>query len=179
VIRLDRELCLHTERLKLTLMREEDVDEVLSLLSPTVLETCWTARFFQEDPLGFAARNGEWSIDQGEEDERISFVVRLHAGNAIGLVSVARSDGRAWMGYFIGDAFTGRGYVTEAAGRVMGYLLEELGLPEVSAMALDTNAASIRVLEKLGMTYFKTTPWLIDGRETLWPSFEKRRADRV
>jgi [ribosomal protein S5]-alanine N-acetyltransferase len=45
----------------------------------------------------------------------------------------------------------GRGYATEAAGAVVAYALERLGHTTVKADVDEPNAASVRVLEKLGL----------------------------
>ena len=45
----------------------------------------------------------------------------------------------------------GRGYAFQAASAVVAYVFDSLGLPRVVADVDEPNAASIRVLEKLGM----------------------------
>lgn len=59
---------------------------------------------------------------------------------------------RAELGYWIARAFWGRGYATEAARAVVAYGFRELGLNKIDAHYLARNAASGRVMEKLGMT---------------------------
>lgn len=46
----------------------------------------------------------------------------------------------------------GRGYATEAARAVLGHAFRRLALPRVAADVDEPNVASVRVLEKLGMT---------------------------
>ena len=55
----------------------------------------------------------------------------------------------------------GRGYATEAARAVLEYALGPLGLPEVLAEVDEGNAASIAVIERLGMTPFDTVPGVL------------------
>ena len=50
----------------------------------------------------------------------------------------------------MGVPFWGRGYAPEAAGAVLQYAFEELGLNRVWAQHFTRNPASGRVLEKLG-----------------------------
>ncbi len=52
----------------------------------------------------------------------------------------------------IGQPWQGRGYATEAARAAVADLFEVQGVDEVIAVTATTNAASIRVMEKLGMT---------------------------
>ena len=51
----------------------------------------------------------------------------------------------------IGPAFQGRGYAAEAASAAMEFLLSEAGFHRVQAKCAAENAASLRVMEKLGM----------------------------
>jgi [ribosomal protein S5]-alanine N-acetyltransferase len=55
------------------------------------------------------------------------------------------------LGYTLGPRWWGRGYATEAAMAVRDYALGPLALPEVLALVRPANAASINVLEKIGM----------------------------
>lgn len=59
--------------------------------------------------------------------------------------------GELELGYRLRPASWGRGYATEAARAVLTYAFEELGAPRVVADADAANAASLRVLEKIGM----------------------------
>jgi RimJ/RimL family protein N-acetyltransferase len=49
----------------------------------------------------------------------------------------------------------GKGYATEAAKATLSYGFTELGLSQIIGRAARENKASLRVLEKLGMTYWK------------------------
>jgi [ribosomal protein S5]-alanine N-acetyltransferase len=55
------------------------------------------------------------------------------------------------LGYTLGPRWWGRGYATEAACAVRDYALGPLALTEVLALVRPENAASIHVLEKIGM----------------------------
>ena len=54
--------------------------------------------------------------------------------------------------YFLDRNAWGKGYATEIARRVIEFGFEELNLPEVFATVDDVHSASIRVLEKAGMS---------------------------
>lgn len=71
---------------------------------------------------------------------------------AIGLLFISREHENAEMGYWIGTPFWGRGYATEAARAVLGYGFGSLGLHRIYAHHFHRNAASGRVMQKLGMT---------------------------
>lgn len=57
------------------------------------------------------------------------------------------------MGYWIGEAFWGMGYVTEAAERVIRFGFEEMNLQIISIATGPLNERSQRVIGKLGFTY--------------------------
>lgn len=59
------------------------------------------------------------------------------------------------IGYWLAPGYWGKGLATEAARAVMRYGRERLGLWRIVAVAQPENRASIRVLEKLGMTHEK------------------------
>jgi RimJ/RimL family protein N-acetyltransferase len=55
------------------------------------------------------------------------------------------------LGWCVDPAYSGRGYATEAAAELLRICFEELGLRRVVAGAFADNAASVRVMEKIGM----------------------------
>jgi RimJ/RimL family protein N-acetyltransferase len=69
---------------------------------------------------------------------------------AIGLHCNSRFQ-RAEMGYWIGVPYWNRGYATEAARAILRFGFETLGLHRINAGHFARNAASGRVMEKIGM----------------------------
>ena len=71
----------------------------------------------------------------------------------LGSVSLRRyvRDRRAELGYWLGADAWGLGFATEAAGALLDFGFAELGLSRIYAHVLEGNAASCRVLDKLGM----------------------------
>ena len=57
----------------------------------------------------------------------------------------------AELGYWLGVPYWGRGYATEAAGAMIQYGFETLGLHRIYASYVPHNVASGRVLQKIGM----------------------------
>jgi RimJ/RimL family protein N-acetyltransferase len=55
--------------------------------------------------------------------------------------------------YGLYQNFWGRGLATEAARAVLRFGFEEVGLEEILACADLDNPASVRVMERLGMSY--------------------------
>jgi [ribosomal protein S5]-alanine N-acetyltransferase len=63
--------------------------------------------------------------------------------------------------YSLAPGSWGQGYATEAARAVVEHALGPLGLPEVLAEVDEGNAASIRVIGRLGMTPFEVVPGVL------------------
>ena len=70
---------------------------------------------------------------------------------AIGL-EVNSQDENAELGYWVGEAWWGNGYCTEAASAVVDFGFSFLGLKKIHAHHLARNPASGRVMEKIGMS---------------------------
>lgn len=60
--------------------------------------------------------------------------------------------------YALHPSLWGRGIATEAARAAVDYAFDVLGLEEIRAATDAPNIGSIRVLERLGMSRWKTTP---------------------
>ena len=57
------------------------------------------------------------------------------------------------IGYVLNPEYHKKGYGTEAASRVMRFGFEVLKLNRIEARFMEHNAASLRVMEKAGMTF--------------------------
>jgi RimJ/RimL family protein N-acetyltransferase len=75
-------------------------------------------------------------------------------GEAAGGIGLRLGEGNesrsAEMGYWLGEAFWGRGIATEAVRAMTAYGFEEFGLVRIFAGVFEWNPASMRVLEKAG-----------------------------
>ena len=79
-------------------------------------------------------------------------VIERSSGELIGDSGLYRTPaGEVELGYTLGIPWWGRGYATEAASAWLSCAFGPLGISEVVALAEPANAASMRVLEKLGM----------------------------
>src|SRR5439155_2610391 len=94
-----------------------------------------------------------WINKQRTADE-INFVITLRESGelagAMGLI-VNRDHARAEIGYWIAVPYWNRGYATEAGRAVVRYAFDELKLNRVFAEHFTRNAASGRVMQKIGM----------------------------
>ena len=64
-------------------------------------------------------------------------------------------DGMVDIGFRFFKKEWGKGFATEAASACLDYGFKALNIPEIIGRAARENHASIKVLEKLGMTYWK------------------------
>lgn len=73
----------------------------------------------------------------------------------VGAVSlqVVKRHNRAELAYWMGRAYWGRGFTTEAAKALVQYGFEILKLHKINASHFKRNPASGRVMQKLGMTH--------------------------
>lgn len=67
------------------------------------------------------------------------------------------------VGFRFYQKYWNQGFATEAAKACVDYGLSKLKIPEILGRAMKDNAASIKVLEKIGMTYSKDFDF--DGNE--------------
>ena len=140
---------LKTERLLLRPFRLSDIDDVLAYAS----DDEWAAfhpRPYDRGAVEYmVARAMLASRDKGAE-----FAVVLD-GRVVGLVSLDADpeDKTAELGYEIARDVWGRGIAAEAATAVCDWGFREYGLARIDAWADARNKRSVRVMEKLGMTY--------------------------
>lgn len=86
------------------------------------------------------------------------------SGKAIGAIELKLKghtdmtdrDDECELGYWLGKPFWGRGYMPEAAGELLRYGFEELGMSAVWCGYYDGNDKSRRVQEKVGFVYHHT-----------------------
>ena len=91
----------------------------------------------------------------GEEGGWIMFAVELRGeGRMIGEVGIFVSpqpQSRGNLGWSFHPDYQGHGYATEAARVLLAYAFEERGLRRVTSDCDARNAASLRLMERLGM----------------------------
>ena len=83
-------------------------------------------------------------------------IIDLESRRMIGTCGFTRIDtanNGAEIGYVLNPDFCGRGFATEAAGKILEFGFCELELQRIEARFMKGNDASMRVMEKLGMTF--------------------------
>jgi RimJ/RimL family protein N-acetyltransferase len=101
----------------------------------------------------------QWIESQSEnfaKGEVVTFAITLaDGGELVGAIGmrIQLESGRAEMGYWIGVPYWGRGFATEAARAIIEYGFGRLALNRIHAEHFTRNAASGRVLQKIGMRH--------------------------
>ena len=91
-----------------------------------------------------------------DKDKSFAFAITLN-GKVIGSIGVFRQDNihyrTAEMGYYMGEKYWGRGYMTEAVKLVCDFVFENTDIIRIFAEPFAYNSASCRVLEKAGFRF--------------------------
>jgi len=139
---------LHTERLTLTALREEDIPAYNALVLDRDRNRWWG----YDDVAGLGTGVTERSFfEVAQRDfgnrQAVNFAVRLD-GRLIGEAVLYRFDcrGGAELGCRIAAEYAGKGYGTEAFAAVADWALYELHMDRVVAKCFKENAASYKML---------------------------------
>lgn len=94
-------------------------------------------------------------------------IVLRQTGEIIGtcLIFFNEEENNWDISYNLGKRYWGKGYISEAMTRVMGFAIEELKIRECIAVHAVENPASGRVIEILGFRYEKEVPYECNGGE--------------
>ena len=159
---------LTTARLVLRRWREDDVSALAAILMHPDVAAWLSDRSTDDVAMTIARYEHSWeTLGYGR------FAVEdRETGALLGRAGLMHQD--AWqatpekdeIGWAIDPARWGEGLATEAADAAMRDGFERVGLPRVVSFALPENLASLRVMEKCGMTRMGTAAWA--GRPHVW-----------
>jgi len=109
------------------------------------------ARMTSRVPHPYTEEHAEEFLALPPDGRHVFAVERKQDGLFLGMTGLhPDGDGGHEFGYWLGKPFWGAGYATEAAGRLVRYAFEALGLETVHAGWFADNPASGHVLAKLG-----------------------------
>jgi ribosomal-protein-alanine N-acetyltransferase len=150
---IDRNHQLTTERCILRHVSEEDIPHVFAATRFEGFNDgmTWDPPQKEADLLDPYLRNSEaWQM--GSE---YVFTIESHSGVLIGRIGIGRTDTEGlWnVGFWTHPDNQGKGYMTEALGRVLAFGFDELAADEIDAQCATWNVASRRVMEKSGMMW--------------------------
>ncbi len=144
---------LHTPRLVLRSLREEDVPRIVELAG----DRCIAAMTLVVPHPYLPEHALAWIAEDAKRREAGSGCVFLieHEAEVVGAIGLILDDSRkrASAGYWIGVPYWRRGFATEALREVLRHAFEDLGLLYIEAHHVAVNPASGRVMQKAGMRF--------------------------
>jgi len=158
---------IQTERLILRRFTPEDAAFIVRLLNePSFVHNIGdrgvrtledAAKYLRDGPIASYARHGYGLWLAALKDTR----------EPIGMCGLLKRDHLPDpdIGYALLPEFCSRGYASEAAAAVLEVGWRELGMTRILAVVTPANAASIRLLEKLGFALAGTAPAQPGGAE--------------
>ncbi|RNI31662.1 GNAT family N-acetyltransferase [Rufibacter latericius] len=150
---------LETERLRLREFTLQDADFIITLMnSPGWLQFIGDRNVKTPEQAKFYLQNGPMKSYQ-QHGYGLSLVERKEDQRAIGMCGLVNRDGLEHpdLGFAFLPDFNGQGYAYEIASEVMEYATTHLHIPKVLAITAPDNTKSIRLLEKVGLKFSKTT----------------------
>ena len=147
---------IETERLRYRMLGAADLDRLLLIVSdPEVMKYLGPeggtilcreeTKGILDGMIEFWLQHGfgRWAVVDKKDDK------------LIGLCRFRLLNSTPELFYLFAKENWGQGLATEAAGAALRFGFEELGFDRIMAAARHANAASIRVLRKIGMRYEK------------------------
>ena len=143
---------LTTDRLVLRPLTPGDAPALFSIFSDPDVVRYWSAEPWTD--ISFAETAIARALEGYRDESDIRFAIELAAtAQLIGTVNLHHffnQNNRCELGYALGSAHWGKGYAYEALGAALEHGFREVGLNRVEADIDPRNAASARLLEKLG-----------------------------
>jgi RimJ/RimL family protein N-acetyltransferase len=152
---------VQTARLELRLIAEADVEALAGLDALPEIRAAIDpfGEHVPEDPAALRAYERRLVGDPG-----FLAAVERQTGALVGWFQFEETDGRRAereLGYRLHPDAWGKGYATEGAAALLRDAFSRPGITRVYAHSLLDNRGSIRVMEKIGMTY--VGPWSYRG----------------
>ncbi len=96
-------------------------------------------------------------LEKANQDEmEFFFICRIEDGAIVGVINLSQifrfRFQNAYLGYFLGEQFTGKGYMTEAVEIILNYAFKDLKLHRLEANVQPNNTPSINILKRAGFT---------------------------
>ncbi len=160
-------LVLETDRLALRRLTIEDAAFMLELLNePSFLQHIGDKGVRTEADAREHIRTGPVA-SYDAHGFGLYLVSLRNTGEPIGTCGLLQRDALddVDVGFALRPEFWSKGYAFEAASAVIAYARDTLGLSRIVAIVSPENAASIGLLERLGLTFEKCTRLSENGPE--------------
>ena len=138
---MDRRTALRTERLVLRPLTRDDIPDLVA-----GLDDYDVSRWLTVVPYPYCPEDAEEFIAHLEAAGGFDgYGITREGGPVMGVVGIDES-----LGYWLGRAYHGQGYMTEAAAALVAHWFAESGAEALTSGYFTGNAASAAVLGKLG-----------------------------
>jgi [ribosomal protein S5]-alanine N-acetyltransferase len=157
---------LSTARLELTPIQEIDWEILARILNDfSVRQYLCDDRILTENELNEMILTSQLSFQ--DKKYGLWFIVEKTSREIVGFVGLWHffAEIQPQLSYGLLPQFTGSGFATEAAKRVIDYSFNELGFQYLTASCDRPNLASQKVLATLGMEELKEE--IVDGRHLI------------
>ncbi|MFB1082596.1 GNAT family N-acetyltransferase [Jeotgalibacillus sp. JSM ZJ347] len=144
---------IETNRLILRMYSENDAPDVAGMCNNVSIYQHTLNipyPYTKEDALTWIGFHDENRKNERMYDLAVTDKVTGELYGSVG-ISIHKAFNNGELGYWIGEEHWGKGYATEAAEAMIRFAFGEKGLHKVYARCFDTNPASGKVIEKLGM----------------------------
>lgn len=147
---------MQTSRLILRRFEQRDLDDLFAYASVEGVgeKAGWPHHKTLDESQGildrFMKSEEVWAIVHKEDNKVIGSIGLHHRPN-----ESSHQEGDLVLGYVLGKAYWGHGYMTEAAQRLIEEAFIQWKVPRIRVAHFKENSASQRVIEKLGFTYEK------------------------
>jgi [ribosomal protein S5]-alanine N-acetyltransferase len=143
-------------------LRPHEPGDAPALLDVVVRNRDFLSGFEPPRPEGHYTLEGQKLLVQVDRERwdagvRYAFGIFLPSGRVAGRVALDNVVMGAWhnatLGYYVDRELNGRGLCTRAVALVAQFAFEHAGLHRIQAAVMPHNAASVRVLEKVGFRH--------------------------
>ena len=140
---------IRTPRLKLRPLSEADLGEIAHLAGDWAIASM-TARI----PYPYTPHDARQWLYGLEEGEFVRAITMAEEDRLLGITGFLPTSDRlaAEIGYWVGRPYWGQGIATEAARAIVEHCFVSVGFAKLTCCHFSDNAASARVIEKLGFT---------------------------
>ncbi len=114
-------------------------------------EPTWTPD--ELDRSAYSERLTRYSKDRREDTGHAFFIFLIESAELVGGINLQVRRGVAQsgqIGYWMGERFAGRGYMSEAVGVIKSHAFSTLALHRLEAACIPDNERSVRLLKKAG-----------------------------
>ncbi len=172
---------IHSERTVIRILRSQDIPRLLEFMTdPNYASMNGIAENISQQRLEYSIQQTQKSI-ASQSKESVSFTLlqneipigalgfgREHeiTSYAMNLELIREGERAVAISYSLHPNYRHQGLATEAIVRMLQYLFDNLGYEAVSAIILEENAPSRRLIETLGFVNYVTWTGLYGGVKT-------------